>query len=481
MPWPDDFDLGPDAAVEPLPLPGAGMPQMPQPPQAKKPGWKEMAPLAAIIPLIAQRGGRVGIAAFLQGLQQAQAAKQGQARQGYQDERQAALDQQQAARYASEAQARQAQIANQEGARKQALLKQFGEAIEGLDDPEAVKALTALYGQQADAIGLGRGTLDAYAASVATPDKLQKKAAEKRIAKLRTEHGVKWMEEGAKFTHQLPGDPQPIPFEQLLKRAGMERDPAVQAPVSSAINPDVPLDRQHAAALVAGNMALVAQIEDAMKRQDSAKSQPVNPELASINQQIAQLRLDNLRAAKTPDGLPPRIQTQIAAKQRGWDSLPIVKTAQKMAEAVEFANSLDINTKNPADDQALIYAFAKAMDPDSVVREGEYATVQKYAQSWAQSFGFNAARIFSNTPFLTTQARANMKKTIRSKFAANRKQYDNVRRSYAQQINKLTKQGDGEDYLTDYAGGFPETTPAPTTTGTTGATYEEYQRAKGKK
>lgn len=162
--------------------------------------------------------------------------------------------------------------------------------------------------------------------------------------------------------------------------------------------------------------------------------------------------------------LPPRLQTRVDSIAKGFDSQAIVKTTQKMAEAVSFASSLDPNTTNPADDQALIYAFAKAMDPDSVVREGEYATVQKYAQSWAQTFGFNAARVFSNTAFLTPQARANMKQTIQKKYQAGKAQYDNVRKSYVNKINKTTGHADGEDYLIDYAGGFPDGGPAQTPT-----------------
>ena len=35
------------------------------------------------------------------------------------------------------------------------------------------------------------------------------------------------------------------------------------------------------------------------------------------------------------------------------------------------------------------------MDPDSVVREGEYATVQKYSQTWGQKFGMDVNRILN--------------------------------------------------------------------------------------
>jgi hypothetical protein len=183
--------------------------------------------------------------------------------------------------------------------------------------------------------------------------------------------------------------------------------------------------------------------------EESDRSKP-DPTLNAIRE----LQLSNLRNAPA---LPPNVQRRVDAKSKAFDSQPAVKRTQTMAEAVLFADNLDPNTKNPADDQALIYAFAKAMDPDSVVREGEYATVQKYGQSWADAFGFNAARIFSNTAFLTPQARANMKQAIRSRYQAARTQYDNLASAYAKQIDGITGQpGTGQDYLVDYAGAFPD-------------------------
>ena len=178
-------------------------------------------------------------------------------------------------------------------------------------------------------------------------------------------------------------------------------------------------------------------------------------------QELRALRLEAEKNKPQPT-FPPATQRRIDAKVRAFDMQPVTKRAQTMAESVSFANSLDPNTKNPADDQALIYAFAKAMDPDSVVREGEYATIQKYAQSWAETFGFNAARVFSNTAFLTPDARANMKGTIQRRFEATRGQYENLRQNYAQQINRITGQQDGADLLVDYGGAFPDAAPADT-------------------
>ena len=157
----------------------------------------------------------------------------------------------------------------------------------------------------------------------------------------------------------------------------------------------------------------------------------------------------------TSSDLPPRVATRVDSKVRAFDANPLVKRIVTMAEGAQFVRSLDINTTNPADDQALVYAFAKAMDPDSVVREGEYATVQKYSQSWMSATGFNLARVLSNTEFLTPEARKNLRATIMQKFNSGRKQYDTLRNEYARQLNMVVGSDRGADYLTDYSAGFP--------------------------
>jgi hypothetical protein len=183
-------------------------------------------------------------------------------------------------------------------------------------------------------------------------------------------------------------------------------------------------------------------------------------------------------------GLSPKRMQMVESVGARFGAEPVIRKVQIASEAVDFVSGLDLNSKNPADDQALIYAFAKAMDPDSVVREGEYATVQKYSQSWAERFGFNAARVLNNTEFMSPASRANMIKTIRARVEPLKAQAANVRSQYASKIDKISGQpGYGETYLVDYAAGFgggdqqqaapgasPATTPAaePTATGPNG-------------
>lgn len=149
----------------------------------------------------------------------------------------------------------------------------------------------------------------------------------------------------------------------------------------------------------------------------------------------------------TDTGLTPsQLQTAIDRVSDDFRQDPIVKQYTQALPGYQFLKSINPNTTNPADDIGLIYAFAKIMDPESVVREGEYATVQKYANSWAQTFGFNSARIFSNTKFLSSQAVKNMQSTAAARFKALEDGQTSARKTYQNRIDDLKagKVGIGE-------------------------------------
>jgi len=149
-----------------------------------------------------------------------------------------------------------------------------------------------------------------------------------------------------------------------------------------------------------------------------------------------------------------QIQATINQILGQFDNEPVVKNYNVISEGYQFARSLgDKEVPSSADDIGLIYAFAKIMDPNSVVREGEYATVQKYAQSWAQAFGFKVQRIFSNQPFLSQSAKENMVNTIKTKYNASRQNYDNVHREYQRRIDDA-KSGKVTGSITNYAAAY---------------------------
>jgi hypothetical protein len=157
--------------------------------------------------------------------------------------------------------------------------------------------------------------------------------------------------------------------------------------------------------------------------------------------------------------LDPKTATNVRLLSNQFKTEPIVKTYNTVASALQFVRSISDSTKNPADNQGIIYAFAKAMDPDSVVREGEYATVQKYAQSMLDSFGFNAMRVINNQEFLTPEAIRNLKTTIEARSKPIIQQYENLYNEYGRRLNLTTGQSNGTQYLTNYSQAFTPTVP----------------------
>lgn len=156
-------------------------------------------------------------------------------------------------------------------------------------------------------------------------------------------------------------------------------------------------------------------------------------------------------------GMKPITATAVRSKVTKFGSEPMVTNFSTIQDGYNFAKSLDTKTINPADDQALIYSLAKALDPGSVVREGEYATAQKYAQSWVNAYGKAVTQALAGTGFLSETARENIKKTIEQKYNTTKKSYDNLYNQYSESINKITGSTNGEDFLIDYAN--PQVSP----------------------
>ena len=150
-------------------------------------------------------------------------------------------------------------------------------------------------------------------------------------------------------------------------------------------------------------------------------------------------------------GLSSATATAVRGKVSQFKTEPIIQNFATIQEGYVFASSLPDKTTNPADDQALIYSLAKALDPGSVVREGEYATAQKYAQSWIKSFGAGVEQAILGTGFLSEEARKNIKKTIESRFNASKTSYNNLYERYSFGIENLTGRNDGELFLVDYS------------------------------
>jgi len=165
------------------------------------------------------------------------------------------------------------------------------------------------------------------------------------------------------------------------------------------------------------------------------------------------------KAQAIEQGIIPKLDQQTQARvdkvANQFDGEQLVKNFTVTQEGYQFAKSLSDTSTSSADDIGLIYAFAKSMDPNSVVREGEYATVQKYAQAWMESMGFNAKRVVDNGEFLTEEARKNLKATIEQKYKVSEKSYVNLYKEYGRRIDGLTgKPGTGTTFISDYRKAF---------------------------
>jgi len=149
-------------------------------------------------------------------------------------------------------------------------------------------------------------------------------------------------------------------------------------------------------------------------------------------------------------GLKSPTATAVRWQVSAFKSEPTVTNFNQIQEWYLLTKSISDKTKNPTDDQALIYSLAKALDPGSVVREGEYATVQKYAQSWVDAYGTWVSQALNGTWFLSEKARKNIKSTIESKYNTSKKTYDNLYKQYEEGINSLTGRQDGAKFIKDY-------------------------------
>jgi hypothetical protein len=149
-------------------------------------------------------------------------------------------------------------------------------------------------------------------------------------------------------------------------------------------------------------------------------------------------------------GLSTKSATAIRQQVNNFKTEPVVQNFAVIQEGRNFAGSLSNQTKNPADDQGLIYALAKALDPGSVVREGEYATAQKYSQSWINAYGKGVTQAIAGTGFLSEQARTNIKDTIEARYKASLQSYTHLEKQYQTGIDSLTGRSDGAKFLRDY-------------------------------
>lgn len=196
---------------------------------------------------------------------------------------------------------------------------------------------------------------------------------------------------------------------------------------------------------------------------------------AGVDAAAQQLAKRDVNGAKPGalSNVPVRLRPDVTKITGQFDNEQVVKDYNQVAQGYDFAKRVEKGDAS-TDDQGLIYAFAKAMDPNSVVREGEYATVQKYAQSWANQFGFNINKLATGGNFLSPSAKKNLVATIGKKYDTQYKSYKNLYSEYGRKIDAITGKNDGTAFLQDYSQAF-----SGQGGGNSGGSYEDYLKAIG--
>lgn len=149
--------------------------------------------------------------------------------------------------------------------------------------------------------------------------------------------------------------------------------------------------------------------------------------------------------------LPVSIQGKVISAANNFGSSDIVKKFNSVVDSINVVNGISSGSTNPADHQAIVYAFAKALDPDSAVREGEYATIKKYAQSAANRYGKEISNAINGTGFLSAGAIKNIQTTMNNLYTSRKPQYDNAYSERARTLNNIAGADVADELLTDYS------------------------------
>jgi hypothetical protein len=164
------------------------------------------------------------------------------------------------------------------------------------------------------------------------------------------------------------------------------------------------------------------------------------------------------------DQLDYRTANAVIAQGNQFGTSDVVKKYNNIIAASNLIAGVDPNTKNPAEHQAVIYNFAKALDPDSVVREGEYATVKKYSQNLVNKYGGEIRQAIKGTGFLSPGAIKAIQQATDNRIKAYEPQYINLRNQTAQRINTLAGKPVADSVLLDYEQGYTGNQGVPSTT-----------------
>lgn len=207
---------------------------------------------------------------------------------------------------------------------------------------------------------------------------------------------------------------------------------------------------------------IVSRINNATSIQDviQAAGKYGTDMLAQENKRLQneKLRNDINNAKQNSQGalskLPTSIQGKVINIATSFGDKPNVRKYIEAVDSVNIVNGIDPKSKNPADHQQIVYAFAKALDPDSAVKEGEYDTIRKYAQSTISRYGKEITNAINGTGFLSENAIKDIQTTMKNTLESRKSVYNNSLKETKRVINNLARADVADDIMIDYTGGI---------------------------
>jgi len=163
----------------------------------------------------------------------------------------------------------------------------------------------------------------------------------------------------------------------------------------------------------------------------------------------------NRKAKATISGVPNNVVTQIDKISASFDTSPIVKQYNEVANKTEtIYRIVNEGITGGASDLALVFEFMKSLDPTSVVRESEYDTASKAGNPFKR-IAAKMGGYMENGEILPEEVRKEFSRLSQLKLDVITKQYENLRKEKGRLVEQKTKEYNdktlGIDYLIDYA------------------------------
>ena len=204
--------------------------------------------------------------------------------------------------------------------------------------------------------------------------------------------------------------------------------------------------------------------QDKMSQFEQRQAQDQSQFQQSEGRQASQFAIgQSAQNARTSATLGQQQKTQDVALRKEFNALPEVKKYGTIIPIVQSAREA-VNVDNPAADMNLVYAAAKVMDPDSVVRESETSMVVASGSPAQQFVGqFN---YIAGGGRLTSETRQNLLNEIESRAKGHEQLYEQATQQYksgAPPIGGLPKLGAGRGQSTPsgkVSGGGDDLTPS---------------------